>query len=70
METGHLRKSEFGGTHQNAPENWQVTESQDSKRGTLDELLGNRERELIEPTPSRKTGPQGREAVAILQSKL
>jgi hypothetical protein len=30
----------------------------------------NRERELIEPTSSRKTGHQMREGVAIPQSKL
>jgi hypothetical protein len=30
--------------------------SQDSKEGTLDEMLYSGEKELIEPTSSRKTG--------------
>jgi hypothetical protein len=33
-------------------------------------MPNNRERELIEPTSSRKTGHQVREGVAIPQSKL
>jgi hypothetical protein len=32
-----------------------VRGSQDSKGGTLDEMPDSRERELIEPTSSRKT---------------
>jgi hypothetical protein len=55
------------GTLQNAPETWEVRDSQDSKGRTLDEMPDNRERELIEPTSSRKSV---REGVAILQSKL
>jgi hypothetical protein len=31
-----------------------VRDSQDSKRGTFDEMLDSQERELIEPTSSRK----------------
>jgi hypothetical protein len=36
-----------------------VRDSQDSKKGTLDEIPNNGERELEEPTSSRKTGHQG-----------
>jgi hypothetical protein len=46
-----------------------VRDSQDSKGGTLDEMPDSGERELIEPTSSRKTGHQVRDGVAILQSK-
>jgi hypothetical protein len=48
----------------------EVRESQDSKGGTLDEKPDSRERELIEPTSSRKTGHQVREGVPIPQSNL
>jgi hypothetical protein len=47
-----------------------VRDYQDSKRGTLDEMPDSRERELIEPTSSRKTDHQVREEVAIPQSKF
>jgi hypothetical protein len=40
----------------------------DSKGGTLDEMPDSRERELIEPTSSRKTGHQVRDGVATPQS--
>jgi hypothetical protein len=70
METDNLRKEEIGGTPQNAPEIWEVRDSQESKGGTLDEKPHNRERELIEPTSSRKTGDQVRDGVAIPQSHL
>ena len=40
------------------------------KGGTLDKMPESKEKELIEPTSSRKTGHQGREGIAILQSKL
>jgi hypothetical protein len=43
-----------------------VRYSQNSKEGTLDETMDSRERELIEPTSSRKTGHQIRNGVAIL----
>ena len=36
----------------------------------LDEMPDSRERELIEPTSSRKTGHQGRDGVGILQSHI
>jgi hypothetical protein len=42
-----------------------VRDSQDSKGGTLDETPDSRERELIEPTSSRKTGHQVMDGVAI-----
>jgi hypothetical protein len=45
-----------------------VRDFQDSKRGTLDEVTDRRERKLIEPTLSRKTGHEMRERVAIPQS--
>jgi hypothetical protein len=47
-----------------------VKDFQDSKGGTFDEMPDSRERELIEPTSSRKTGHQVREGVAIPQSQL
>ena len=40
----------------NAPETWEVKDFQDSKGGTLDEMPHSRERELVEPISSRKTG--------------
>jgi hypothetical protein len=49
---------------------WELRDSQDSKRGTLDEMLYIGERELVEPTSSRKTGHQVRDGVANPQSKL
>jgi hypothetical protein len=45
-------------------------ETQNLKGRTLDEMCDRRERELIEPTSSRKTGHQMREGVAIPLSKL
>ena len=56
--------------HAILPETWEVRDSQDSKGGTLDEMPDSRERELIEPTSSRKTGHQVRDGVAIPQSHL
>jgi hypothetical protein len=53
MEKDNLRKYEVGVTSQNAPETWEVRDSRDSKRGTLNETLNSREREFIEPTSSR-----------------
>jgi hypothetical protein len=47
-----------------------VRDPQDSKRGTLDEILSSREKELKEPTSNRKTVHQMRDRVAIPQSKL
>jgi hypothetical protein len=47
-----------------------MRDSQESKEGTLDKMPDSRERELIEPTSSRKTGHQVRDGVAILQSQL
>ena len=41
----------LGGDH--IPETWEVRDSQDSKRGTVDEMPNGREKELIEPTFSR-----------------
>ena len=41
-----------------------------AEKGTLDEMPNSRERELIEPTSSRKTGYQVRDGVAIPQSHL
>jgi hypothetical protein len=58
METGNLGRLKVGRTLQNVPETWEVRDSQDSKRGALDEMPKSRERELIEPTSSRKTGHQ------------
>ena len=58
------------GTLQNAPETWEVRDSQDSKGRTLDEIPDSRGRKLIEPTSSRKAGLQMREVVAIPRSQL
>jgi hypothetical protein len=58
------------GDPQNVPETWELRDSQDSKGGTLDETLDSREKELMEPTSSRKTGHQVRDGVAIPQSHL
>ena len=69
METGNLRKQD-GGALQNAPETWEVRDSQDSKGGTLDEMPNIGEREFIEPTSSPETGHQVRDGVAIPQSQL
>ena len=69
-KNGNRQLQEVGGTLQNAPETWEVRDSQDSKGGTLDEMPNSRERELIEPTSSRKTGHQVRDGVAIPQSHL
>jgi hypothetical protein len=55
---------------QNAPETWEVRDSQDSKGGNVDEMPENRERELIESTSNRKAGYQVRVGAAIPQSKL
>jgi hypothetical protein len=47
-----------------------MRDSQDSKRGTLDEMPYVGAKELVDYTSSRKTGHQVRDWVAILQSKL
>jgi hypothetical protein len=47
-----------------------VRNSQDSKRGTLDEIPYIGERELVEPNYHRKTGHQMSNGVAIPQSQL
>jgi hypothetical protein len=71
MKTCNLRKQEIGGIHQNSPETWEVRDFQDSCGGTFDEKMSDRrERELIEPTSSRKTRYQVRNGVAIPQSHL
>jgi hypothetical protein len=48
---------------QDAPETWEVRDTQDSNGGTLDEMPASRERELIDPTSCRKTGHQVRDGV-------
>jgi hypothetical protein len=55
---GNMKPSGVGGgeTLQNVLETWEVRDSQDSKGGTLDEMPNSGEREIIEPTSSRKTG--------------
>jgi hypothetical protein len=71
METSLVgRRWDVGGSLKNAQETWEVKYSLDPKGGTLDEMPNNREREIIEPTSSRKTEHQVREGVAIPQSKL
>jgi hypothetical protein len=65
-----LGSRRLGGTLQNVPETWEARDAQDSKRGTLDEMPYIGEREIIEPTSSRKTGHEVRDGFAIPQSKL
>jgi hypothetical protein len=43
---------------QNVPGTWKVRDTQSSKRGTLDEMPSNRERELVELTSCRSTEHQ------------
>jgi hypothetical protein len=47
------------------PGKWKTLRNQ-----TLDKIPNSRERELVKPTSSRKTGHQVREGVAITQSNL
>jgi hypothetical protein len=47
-----------------------VRESQDSNRVPVDEMSYIGERELVEPTSSKKTGYQVRDGVANPQLKL
>jgi hypothetical protein len=56
------------GPSRKLPETWPVRDSQDSKRGTLDEIPNSGEREIVKPTSSRKTGHQAEGWVAIPQS--
>jgi hypothetical protein len=70
METGNFGRWNIGGTLQNAPKSREVRDSQDLKEGTLDEMPDSRERELSEPTSSRKTGHEVREGPTIPLSKL
>ena len=69
MKTGNFGRWEVGRTFKNVPETWEVGDFQDSKRGTVDEIPYSGERELVEPTSSRKRAHQVREGVAIPQSK-
>ena len=57
-------------TLQNVSESWEVRHTQDSKGGTLDEMTICRERELLEPTFSRKTGHQMRDRGTIPYSQI
>jgi hypothetical protein len=65
MRTGNLGRQEVGGTLQNARETWEKRDVQDTKGGTLDEMSNSKEREIIEPTSSRKTGHQVKDGIAI-----
>jgi hypothetical protein len=55
---------------QNAPETWEVRDSQNLKGETLDKMFSSRYRELLKPTSSRKTGHQVRDGVVIPESHL
>ena len=55
---------------QNFAETWELRDSQDSKGGTLDAMPYTEERELAEPSSSRKAGHQVRDGVAMPQSKI
>jgi hypothetical protein len=70
METGNLRKQEVDGTLQNAPESWEVRDSQDLNWRTLNKMPHSGERELMKPTSSRKTEHQVRDGVAIPQTQF
>jgi hypothetical protein len=60
MYTGNFAGVGGWGTLQNAPETWEVRDSQDSNGGTLDEMLDSRVRELIEPTSQEdRTSSEG-----------
>ena len=52
------------------PETREVRDSQESKGETWNKMPDSKERELIEPTPSRKTGHKVRAGVAIPRSQL
>ena len=72
-KNGNMQSQEVGGWGDPppyAPEIQEVRDSQDSKGGTLDEMPYSKERELVEPTSSRKTGHQVKEEIAIPQSHL
>lgn len=55
---------------QYAPETWEVRGSQDSHGENSDEMSANGERELIEPTSSRKIRHQMRDGFVILVTTL
>ena len=54
---GNMQPLGVGGRYGlwNVPETWEVRNSQDSKGGTFDEMPYSGEKELVEPTSSRKT---------------
>jgi hypothetical protein len=56
METATSGDSRLGETFQNAPETWEMRDTQGSKGGTLYEMSDCKEREFLKPTSSRKTG--------------
>jgi hypothetical protein len=70
MEIGNLGSRRLRGGAQNVPETWKVINSQDSNGETLDQMPYSGERELVEPTSSRKAGHQVMDRIAIPQSKL
>ena len=55
----------MGGLSRIPPETWEVGDFKDSKGRTLGEMPYSGERELIEPTSSRKTGHQVRDGFFI-----
>ena len=65
-KNGNRQPWEVGGwgTLQNAPETWDVRDSQDSKGGTIDEMPDSKERELVEPNSSMKIGHKMRDGGA------
>ena len=50
---------------QKVTESCEMRKSQDSKGGTLDEMLNSGERELVEPISSRKPGHQVRDGLSL-----
>jgi hypothetical protein len=57
-------------TLQLVPMIWEVRDFQDLMGGTSDEMPYSGERELVEPTFSRKIGYQVRNGITLPQSKL
>jgi hypothetical protein len=70
METFNFGRQEVGGTLQNTLETWEVRDSQESKGGILDKMSDSRDREIIEPTSSRRTGHQTREGGHLIVTTL
>ena len=69
--SGNMQPWEEGGgvPSRKIPKTWDVRDSQDSKGGTLDEMPHSGEKELVEPTSSKRQGIKWKDGVVISQSK-